>query len=70
MSEQRHIARGIVANATAQSRTPGNLLVAIIEACADGIAESHDADTASRVCATVARQQAEKARRAKGRNRA
>jgi hypothetical protein len=70
MSEQHHIARGIVANATAQSRTPGNLLVAIMEVCADRITESHGADTASRVAATIARQQAENARRAKGRNRA
>lgn len=70
MSEQHHIARGIVANATAQSRTPGNLLVAIMEVCADRIAESHDADTASRVAATIARKQTENARRAKGRNRA
>lgn len=70
MSEQHHIARGALTTLLATSKTPGNLCVAMMQVCADRIAETHDADTASRVAATIAREQTEKARRAKGRNRA
>lgn len=70
MSEQHHIARGALVNLLAQTKKPGNLCVAMMQVCADQIAQSHGHDNASRVAATISREQAEKGRRAKGRNRA
>lgn len=70
MSEQHQIARGALENLLATSKAPGNLCVALMQIAADKIAESHGNDTASRVAATIAREQTEKARRARGRSRA